>query len=79
MGFKKFNIIKWNDPTKTKPDCGKLLLLKYWQLGVITYRFARYTCEWDGGYYENFPGRVIMPKKLITENVVFWAYMPEVK
>ena len=73
----KKTIIKWYSPEMQRPTNDRLwLLVKYWEYGQINYKIALYA---DNKFY-GIPLKICdIPLELITSNVIFWAYLPEVK
>lgn len=71
------NILKWHNPERHRPTNDKLwLIVKYWEYGQINYKIALYA---DNKFYAIPLSICDTPLELKISNVVFWAYLPEVK
>ena len=75
----KYNILKWHEAS-IDPNPGKLLLIQHWEYVYPDFRFALFSIKGDNEYYQVFPDEPTHgPIKLKKNDIIFWAYLPEVK
>ena len=74
----KYNIIVWHEAS-VDPKPGKLLLIKHCGYLYSDFRFALFSLKYDNEYYQVFPDEPSNgPIKLIKNDIIAWAYLPEV-
>ena len=73
------NKFKWHDAS-VDPKRGKLLLIQHCAYVYPDFRFALFSVNGDGEYYQVFPDEPQQgPIKLNKNDIILWTYLPEVK
>lgn len=72
----KYTILKWHNPIFYKPQKERVLLIKYWKYDSVSYKLGIFD---NNIFYECVFKFGAIPSPLNCKNILYWAYLPEVK